>query len=175
MTAADMAKVADDSSAAASAAVKAGFDCIEIHCGHGYLLSQFLSPKLNPGVSFPIWNLESCFSAILLCISAFDCVEVERGSCCRDFGWASGDGEVNKGDCRCSDRMHQVQHVYCRCHDEAEAHIVCRVVMRLCFKMNIRLAHSSARHTPGYMSISRDELKSCQIISKRNCWRIPSY
>jgi hypothetical protein len=61
MPADDMAKVADDSSAAASAAVKAGFDCIEIHCGHGYLLSQFLSPKLNPGVSFPIWNLESCF------------------------------------------------------------------------------------------------------------------
>jgi 2,4-dienoyl-CoA reductase-like NADH-dependent reductase (Old Yellow Enzyme family) len=51
MTADDMAKVADDFSAAARAAVKAGFDCIEIHCGHGYLLSQFLSPKLNPGVS----------------------------------------------------------------------------------------------------------------------------
>ena len=28
-------------------AVEAGFDCIEIHLGHNYLLSAFLSPKLN--------------------------------------------------------------------------------------------------------------------------------
>lgn len=35
---------------AAKAAVRAHFDCIEVHCGHGYLLSQYLSPKLNPGV-----------------------------------------------------------------------------------------------------------------------------
>ena len=27
--------------------VEAGFDCIEIHLGHNYLLSAFLSPKLN--------------------------------------------------------------------------------------------------------------------------------
>ncbi len=25
----------------------AGFDAIEVHIGHGYLLSAFLSPKLN--------------------------------------------------------------------------------------------------------------------------------
>lgn len=33
---------------AAEVAVEAGFDCLEVHCGHGYLLSQFLSPHLNP-------------------------------------------------------------------------------------------------------------------------------
>ena len=32
---------------AAERAVKAGFDGIEIHCGHGYLLSSFISPYCN--------------------------------------------------------------------------------------------------------------------------------
>jgi anthraniloyl-CoA monooxygenase len=36
---------------ASEIAVAAGFDCIEVHCGHGYLLSQYLSPHLNPGTT----------------------------------------------------------------------------------------------------------------------------
>lgn len=32
---------------AAARAVKAGFDCIELHCGHGYALHGFLSPYMN--------------------------------------------------------------------------------------------------------------------------------
>ena len=32
---------------AALAAVDAGFDCLEVHLGHNYLLSSFLSPNLN--------------------------------------------------------------------------------------------------------------------------------
>ncbi|MCZ0729081.1 NADH:flavin oxidoreductase [Mycolicibacterium iranicum] len=39
--------VVDDFGAAAARAVDAGFDAIEIHMGHGYLLSSFFSPKLN--------------------------------------------------------------------------------------------------------------------------------
>jgi len=39
--------VVDDFGAAAANAVEAGFDAIEIHMGHGYLLSSFFSPKLN--------------------------------------------------------------------------------------------------------------------------------
>lgn len=43
----DIAKVVDDFGRAAATAVELGFDAVELHLGHGYLLSQFLSPALN--------------------------------------------------------------------------------------------------------------------------------
>jgi 2,4-dienoyl-CoA reductase-like NADH-dependent reductase (Old Yellow Enzyme family) len=42
-----IAEVLDQFAAAADEAVAAGFDAIELHMGHGYLLSQFLSPATN--------------------------------------------------------------------------------------------------------------------------------
>ncbi len=47
MTEADMEQVAEEFAAAARLAREAGFDAVEIHMGHGYLLSQFLSPMYN--------------------------------------------------------------------------------------------------------------------------------
>src|SRR5574337_13834 len=47
MTEADLQQVADEFVAGARVASDAGFDAVEIHMGHGYLLSQFLSPKYN--------------------------------------------------------------------------------------------------------------------------------
>lgn len=47
MTEDDLAAVIDAYQAAAARARAAGFDAVEIHCGHGYLLSQFLSPAFN--------------------------------------------------------------------------------------------------------------------------------
>ncbi|MEY2431909.1 MAG: hypothetical protein QOC92_1634 [Acidimicrobiaceae bacterium] len=44
---ADIARVTDDFVVAACRIVEAGFDAIELHLGHHYLLSSFLSPKLN--------------------------------------------------------------------------------------------------------------------------------
>ena len=43
----DIARITEDYRRGAICAVEAGFDCIEIHLGHNYLLSAFLSPKLN--------------------------------------------------------------------------------------------------------------------------------
>ncbi len=47
MTKKDMQRVREDFGRAAKMAIAAGFDAIEIHAGHGYLLSQFLSPWTN--------------------------------------------------------------------------------------------------------------------------------
>ena len=43
----EIARITEDYRAGAATAVEAGFDCIEIHLGHNYLLSSFLSPRLN--------------------------------------------------------------------------------------------------------------------------------
>jgi 2,4-dienoyl-CoA reductase-like NADH-dependent reductase (Old Yellow Enzyme family) len=47
VTEADIERITDDYRRAARAVVDAGFDSIEVHLGHNYLLSAFLSPKLN--------------------------------------------------------------------------------------------------------------------------------
>lgn len=43
----DMARITEEYRRGAALAVEAGFDCVEVHLGHNYLLSAFLSPKLN--------------------------------------------------------------------------------------------------------------------------------
>jgi len=47
MTRNDMDRVKDDFVSAALRAERAGFDMIELHCGHGYLLASFISPLTN--------------------------------------------------------------------------------------------------------------------------------
>ena len=47
MTRDDMDRVRDDFVRAAQLAVDAGFDMIELHCAHGYLLSSFITPLAN--------------------------------------------------------------------------------------------------------------------------------
>jgi 2,4-dienoyl-CoA reductase-like NADH-dependent reductase (Old Yellow Enzyme family) len=46
-TADDLERITADFARAATLAVDGGFDVIELHFGHGYLISSFLSPKLN--------------------------------------------------------------------------------------------------------------------------------
>jgi len=47
MTADDMKQVRREFVAAARVAAEAGFDALELHMGHGYLLNQFISPLSN--------------------------------------------------------------------------------------------------------------------------------
>jgi 2,4-dienoyl-CoA reductase-like NADH-dependent reductase (Old Yellow Enzyme family) len=43
----DLARITADFALAAELAIDAGFDAVELHFGHGYLISAFLSPRLN--------------------------------------------------------------------------------------------------------------------------------
>jgi 2,4-dienoyl-CoA reductase-like NADH-dependent reductase (Old Yellow Enzyme family) len=43
----DIERITDDYRRTAGLVVDAGFDAIEVHLGHNYLLSSFLSPKFN--------------------------------------------------------------------------------------------------------------------------------
>ncbi len=47
MARSDMDKVVRDFVYATGAAVRAGFDMVELHCAHGYLLSSFITPLAN--------------------------------------------------------------------------------------------------------------------------------
>jgi anthraniloyl-CoA monooxygenase len=47
MTRADMERVTSDFVRATQLAAEAGFDWLELHCAHGYLLSSFISPLTN--------------------------------------------------------------------------------------------------------------------------------
>jgi len=47
MTRADMDNVRDQFVAAAEMAARCGFDMLELHCAHGYLLSSFITPLTN--------------------------------------------------------------------------------------------------------------------------------
>ncbi|KQW93303.1 salicylyl-CoA 5-hydroxylase [Massilia sp. Root418] len=46
-TAGDMERIKSDFVSATVAAAEAGFDWLELHCAHGYLLSSFISPLTN--------------------------------------------------------------------------------------------------------------------------------
>ena len=69
-------EVREEYRVAAELCKRAGFECIELHCGHGYLLSQFLTPVINRRsdefggnaerrAEFPKLCLEACMESTL--------------------------------------------------------------------------------------------------------------
>ena len=59
MTRAEMELVREQFVASAQRAVRCGFDLLELHCAHGYLLSSFLSPLTNQRTDAYGGNLEA--------------------------------------------------------------------------------------------------------------------
>ncbi len=59
MTGADMTRVKEEFVEAASRGARAGFDLLELHCAHGYLLSSFLTPLANQRTDAYGGSLES--------------------------------------------------------------------------------------------------------------------
>ncbi|MBR9825134.1 MAG: NADH:flavin oxidoreductase [Alphaproteobacteria bacterium] len=79
LTTDEVERLKDDFIAAAKRADKAGFDGVELHGAHGYILSQFISPKINHRDDQYGGSLENR-SRIL-----FDLIEGVRAVCRADF------------------------------------------------------------------------------------------
>jgi 2,4-dienoyl-CoA reductase-like NADH-dependent reductase (Old Yellow Enzyme family) len=79
LTTAEVEQAAEDFIAAAVRAEKAGFDGVELHGAHGYLLCQFLSPTINQRTDRYGGSLENRSRII------FDIIEGIRTRCRPDF------------------------------------------------------------------------------------------
>ncbi|HEY7276137.1 MAG TPA: FAD-dependent monooxygenase, partial [Trebonia sp.] len=90
-TRADMDKVVADFAAAARRGVQAGFDLIEVHAGHGYLLSSFLSPVANTRTDRYGGPLEN---RLRFPLEVFDAVRAAVGSTGGNTGGNTGGGAV---------------------------------------------------------------------------------
>jgi anthraniloyl-CoA monooxygenase len=94
-TRADMDKVVADFVAAARRGVQAGFDLIEVHAAHGYLLSSFLSPVSNTRTDRYGGSLEN---RLRFPLEVFDAVRAAAGDAVRAAGGgAAGGGAAGGG------------------------------------------------------------------------------
>ena len=79
LTGAEVEQVTEDFIAAAERAERAGFDGVELHGAHGYLLAQFLSPTINQRADRWGGSLENRARII------FDIIDGVRARCRPDF------------------------------------------------------------------------------------------
>ncbi len=66
----DIPRIVEAFAQAARRAEQCGFDVIEIHCGHNYLLHQFLSPHFNTRTDEFGGSFENCMKFPLMCVEA---------------------------------------------------------------------------------------------------------
>ena len=89
LTALDMKRIAADFAAAALRAKEAGFDGVEVHAAHAYLLCQFLSPLLNhrtdeyggPSITDRLCFPLEVFAAVRAAVGPDYPVSVRLGAC----------------------------------------------------------------------------------------------
>jgi len=76
MSKADIKQTIHDFAKAASVSKQCGFDAVEVHMGHGYLLSQFLSPAINKRTDEYGGSLEN---RMRISLEIIDAIRVEVG------------------------------------------------------------------------------------------------
>lgn len=102
MDTADLARTRDDFAAAAGRALEAGFEVVEIHMAHGYLLHSFLSPlsnfrtdayggSLEARMRFPLEVAEAVRGALPSGTPLFVRISCEDGI---DGGWTLDDSVI---------------------------------------------------------------------------------
>jgi 2,4-dienoyl-CoA reductase-like NADH-dependent reductase (Old Yellow Enzyme family) len=69
----DLEETGNDFARAATISKEVGFDAVEIHMGHGYLLSQFISPSTNKRKDNYGGNLENRMRFPLEVVSCISC------------------------------------------------------------------------------------------------------
>lgn len=95
MTTKDVYQLIDDFIAAAKRAKEAGFDMVEVHCSHGYLLNDFVSPSANRRTDEFGGNIKGRTRA------AAKIIEGIKRECGRDFPVSvrlNGDDMVSDGN-----------------------------------------------------------------------------
>jgi len=96
----DIAKIIDDFVSGAERAQKAGFDLIELHGGHGYLLSSFISPLSNQRADKYGGSLENRMRLPLEVLRAVRAVwPEEKPISCRisAIDWDDGGNQIEDG------------------------------------------------------------------------------
>ncbi len=76
---AELEQIAKDFGRAVHLASEAGFDCVEIHAGHGYLISQFLSPLTNRRRDEFGGSLENRMRFLRMCLTEVMRARAETG------------------------------------------------------------------------------------------------
>jgi 2,4-dienoyl-CoA reductase-like NADH-dependent reductase (Old Yellow Enzyme family) len=75
----ELEAIAEDFYRAVKLAHEAGFDCVEIHAGHGYFISQFLSPLTNHRRDEFGGSLENRMRFMRMCLAAVMRARAETG------------------------------------------------------------------------------------------------